>query len=167
MFLKEKALQKKIQTRFPSITEVKSQTLEELWQTQTLNQRTSLSMVIGMTLLTMVLAGIGVGGLTQMTTNHRKHELAIRMATGASQTRLLKLLFANTSWLLLMGLGLGFIVSVFGYDSVKAYVDKLPEFNWQAMLALDISLLLVVSLAVFWPAWQIIRRDPMQSLREE
>lgn len=161
------ALQQKIQTRFPSITDVRSQTLEDLWQLQTLNQRTSLYMVIGMTMLTMVLAGIGVGGLTQMTTNHRKHELAIRMATGASQTRLLKLLFASTSWLLLIGLGLGFILSVFGYDSVKTYVDRLPEFNWQAMIALDILLLLVVSLAMFWPAWQIIRCDPMQSLREE
>ena len=161
------ALQQKIQQRFPRLTEVKSQTLNELWLTQTLRQRTSLYMVIAMALLTTILAIIGVGGLTQMTTNHRKHELAIRMATGASQTRLLKLLFINASWLMVFGLGLGFVLSVLSYDYIQAYMTALPTFNWSAMIGLNISLMCVVSLAILWPAWKIIRRDPMQTLRDE
>ncbi|WP_448564708.1 ABC transporter permease [Thalassotalea ganghwensis] len=161
------ALQQKIQQRFPRITEIKSETLNELWSTQTLRQRTSLYMVIAMALLTTVLAIIGVGGLTQMTTNHRKHELAIRMATGASQARLLKLLFVHASWLTALGLGFGFILSVFSYDYIQAYMTALPPFKWSAIISLNISLVAVVSLAILWPAWQIIRRDPMQTLRDE
>lgn len=161
------ALQQKIQARFPRISEVKSETLHELWLTQTLRQRTSLYVVLAMTLLTMILAMIGVGGLTHMTTNHRKHELAIRMATGASQGRLLRLLFKSSSWFIIIGLGLGFILSVFSYEYMAQYMTALPNFNWYAMLTLDIVLLAVVSLAILWPAWNVIRRDPMQTLRDE
>lgn len=161
------AIEKAIQAKYPGVGEVTSQTLNELWYRQTETQRTSLSITIGMTLLTILLACIGVGGLTHMTTNHRKHEIAVRIATGAAQSRILKMLFSQMAWMLLIGLGLGFAISVLSYDLLKFSIAQLPSFDWHAMVALNILLISVVCVAIALPAWQIIRNDPMKSLREE
>ncbi len=156
-----------LKAQFPRFTNLQVTSLDEIWQTQTLNQRVSLWIVITMTGLTLLLAAIGVAGLTQMTTNHRKYELAVRMATGAKQIRLLNFILKDAVWMLLIGLGLGFIMSVFIYLQLTQHLDILPEFNWIAMSVLDIGLIGVVLLSVFMPAWRVISGDPMQALRQE
>ena len=102
-----------------------------------------------------------------MTTNHRKYELAVRMATGAKQASLVSFILKDALWMLVIGLGLGFVVSVLGYQQIRLYLDMLPDFNWLAMLALDTGLIAIVLLSVFMPAWRVISADPMQALRQE
>jgi predicted permease len=153
--------------KFPRFSNVRVESLEGVWQQQTLNQRVSLWIVLSMTALTLLLAAIGVAGLTQMTTNHRKYELAVRMATGAKQLKLVSFILKDALWMLVIGLGLGFIISVFSYEQLQNNLDMLPAFNWLAMSVLDLGLIVIVLLSVFIPAWRVISSDPMQALREE
>ncbi len=153
--------------QFPRLSNLQVMSVDDIWQQQTLNQRVSLWVVLTMTGLTLLLAAIGVAGLTQMTTNHRKYELAVRMATGAKQSRLVHFILKDALWMLIIGLGLGFVVSVLGYQQIQQQLEMLPEFNWLAMTALDSGLIAIVLLSVFMPAWRVIRADPMQALREE
>ena len=153
--------------KFPRFSNVRVESLEGVWQQQTLNQRVSLWIVLSMTALTLLLAAIGVAGLTQMTTNHRKYELAVRMATGAKQLKLVNFILKDALWMLIIGLGLGFCISVFGYEQLQNYLDMLPAFNWWAMSILDIGLIAIVLLSVLVPAWRVISADPMQALRED
>ncbi|MCO4799564.1 MAG: ABC transporter permease [Colwelliaceae bacterium] len=153
--------------KYPRFSNVRIQSFDDIWQEQTLNQRVSLWIVLTMTALTLLLAAIGVAGLTQMTTNHRKYELAVRMATGAKQIKLVGFILKDALWMLIIGLGLGFIISVFGYEQLQNKFDMLPAFNWLAMSGLDMGLILIVMLSVFIPAWRVISADPMQALREE
>jgi ABC-type antimicrobial peptide transport system permease subunit len=153
--------------QFPRLVNLQVRSLEEIWQQQTLNQRVSLWLVLAMTGLTLFLAAIGVAGLTQMTTNHRKYELAVRMATGAKQMRLVKFILKDAVWMLVVGLGVGFIASVLSYQQLEQHLDILPSFNWLAMSLLDIALIVLVMLSVIMPAWRVISADPMQALRQE
>jgi len=153
--------------KFPRFSNVELRTLEDIWQEQTLEQKVSLWVVIAMTGLTILLAAIGVAGLTQMTTNHRKYELAVRMATGAKQSRLVRFILKDALWMLVIGLGLGFALSVFGYEQLQNSLTMLPDFNGVAMSILDIGLTIIVLLSVIIPAWRVIRTDPMQALRED
>ncbi|MFT6207936.1 MAG: putative permease [Colwellia sp.] len=153
--------------KFTRFSNVRVESLESIWQMQTLNQRVSLWIVLSMTALTLLLAAIGVAGLTQMTTNHRKYELAVRMATGAKQLKLVNFILKDALWMLIIGLGLGFCISVFGYEQLQNYLDMLPAFNWWAMSILDIGLIAIVLLSVLVPAWRVISADPMQALRED
>ncbi|NQZ89959.1 MAG: ABC transporter permease [Colwellia sp.] len=153
--------------KFTRFSNVRVESLEGVWQQQTLNQRVSLWIVLSVTALTLLLAAIGVAGLTQMTTNHRKYELAVRMATGAKQLKLVNFILKDALWMLVIGLGLGFIISVFSYEQLQNHFEMLPEFNWLAMSVLDIGLIAIVLLSVFIPAWRVISADPMQALREE
>ncbi|MBL4941432.1 MAG: ABC transporter permease [Colwellia sp.] len=154
-----------LKRQFPRLANLQVTSLSDIWQQQTLNQRVSLWVVLAMTGLTLFLATIGVAGLTQMTTNHRKYELAVRMATGAKQMRLVNLIVKDALWMLVVGLGLGVIVSVLSYQQIEAQLAMLPSFNWLAMLLLDLGLIIIVLLSVIVPAWRIISSDPMQALR--
>jgi len=153
--------------KFPLLSNIEIRSLEDIWQNQTLNQRVSLWIVLAMTCLTLLLAAIGVAGLTQMTTNHRKYELAVRMATGAKQSLLVKFILKDALWMLVIGLGLGFAISVFGYEQLKNNLTMLPEFNGLAMSLLDLGLVVIVLISVIIPAWRVISSDPMQALRED
>eukprot|EP00487_Bulimina_marginata_P001780 TRINITY_DN14207_c0_g1_i1.p1 TRINITY_DN14207_c0_g1~~TRINITY_DN14207_c0_g1_i1.p1 ORF type:complete len:157 (+),score=28.41 TRINITY_DN14207_c0_g1_i1:192-662(+) len=84
-----------VKRQFPRLTNVDVESLNDIWKRQTLNQRLSLWIVLAMTGLTLLLAAIGVAGLTQMTTNHRKYELAVRMATGAKQAKLVNFILKD------------------------------------------------------------------------
>ena len=156
-----------VKRQFPRLTNVDVESLNDIWKRQTLNQRLSLWIVLAMTGLTLLLAAIGVAGLTQMTTNHRKYELAVRMATGAKQAKLVNFILKDALTMLVIGLGLGFIVSVLGYPQIAQNLEMLPDFNWSAMAALDAALIVIVLLSVIMPAWRVISSDPMQALREE
>jgi len=156
-----------IKRQFPRLANVRVRPLMEIWQQQTLEQRVSLWIVVAMTGLTLFLAAIGVAGLTQMTTNHRKYELAVRMATGAKQIKLVKFILKDALWMLVVGLGIGFIASVLSYQYLEQQLDMLPNFNWLAMSLLDLCLVAIVMFSVIIPAWRVISSDPMQALREE
>ncbi|PKG85372.1 ABC transporter permease [Colwellia sp. 75C3] len=160
-------LESELKRQFPRLTNLTIESLADIKQRQTLNQRLSLWIVLAMTGLTLFLAAIGVAGLTQMTTNHRKYELAVRMATGAKQARLVNFILKDALSMLVIGLGLGFIVSVFGYQQVSQNLEMLPDFNWLAMALLDAALTIIVILSVIMPAWRVISSDPMQALRAE
>ncbi len=160
-------LNKEVKRQFPRLTNVTVESLNDVWQRQTLNQRISLWIVLAMTGLTLFLAAIGVAGLTQMTTNHRKYELAVRMATGAKQAKLVNFILKDALSMLVVGLGLGFILSVIVYPKISQNLEMLPDFNWLAMAALDAALVIIVILSVIMPAWRVISSDPMQALREE
>jgi ABC-type antimicrobial peptide transport system permease subunit len=160
-------LTSEVKRQFPRLTNIDIQSLADIWKTQTLNQRLSLWIVLAMTALTLFLAAIGVAGLTQMTTNHRKYELAVRMATGAKQAKLVNFILKDALVMLIAGLGLGFIISAFGYPKIAQNLEMLPDFNWLAMAALDAALVVIVILSVIMPAWRVISSDPMQALRED
>ncbi|MCW8832299.1 MAG: ABC transporter permease, partial [Colwellia sp.] len=160
-------LDTELKRQYPRLVNLEVTPLQDIWARQTLNQRVSLWVVLTMTGLTLFLAAIGVAGLTQMTTNHRKYELAVRMATGAKQAKLVNYILKDALGMLVVGLGLGFIVSVLGYVQIQQYLEMLPEFNWLAMTVLDSALVAIVILSVITPAWRVISSDPMQALREE
>ena len=69
--------------------------------------------------------------------------------------------------MLVIGLGLGFSLSVFGYEQLQNNLTMLPDFNGLAMSILDVGLILIVVLSVIIPAWRVISSDPMQALRED
>ncbi|GHG00454.1 FtsX-like permease family protein [Thalassotalea marina] len=160
-------LNQKLQELYPKLDNFEVKSLNEVWQDLTKDKRISLAVVLTMTALTLLLAAIGVAGLTQMTTNHRKYELAVRMATGAKQRSLVALILKDAVLMLALGLGVGFILSVFGYEYIQQQLSMLPSFDWLALAILDVGLLSIVVLSVLLPTWQVIKHDPMQALREE
>ena len=159
-------LLKKIETAFPGF-KASFTSMEEVIHAQTRMQRLSMWMTLSVCLLIITLAAIGISGITQMSSNNRKFELAVRMATGANQIRLIKLIVQDASLMLLLGLGAGFIINVFAHQFFQTQIKTLPDFNWAIILILNTCLIAIVLASVIIPAWRVIKKDPMQVLREE
>jgi predicted permease len=126
-------------------------------------------MVAAMGLMGMFLALIGLYGLVSYAVSRRTREIGIRMAIGAAQGEVLRMVlrqgFALTAW----GLGAGLILSVAAQQALGA---AFPGGSGQsidvvAYPLLMSAILLVTMLAAYIPARRAARVDPLLALRHE
>lgn len=117
--------------------------------------------------LALVLACIGIYGITAYSVSQRTNEIGIRMALGAEPGRMLRMVLSEASWLTLIGVvaGLGGALALGRVIANLLYGLK----AWDPLtLAGSAVLLLAVALAAGWvPAHRAARVDPMQALRHE
>ena len=150
----------------PRLGELRVDSMSERWESVTQATRLNMVVVAGLALLTLVLAVIGVSGLSQMTAGQRSYELAVRMATGAKQARLLQLLMKESLWMLIIGLSLGAIAGVLAYQYMLGLFENAPSLDWSATIGINVLLTFAMLVSVAIPGWRIIRKDPMRTLRE-
>ena len=142
-------------------------TLDLRRQLATIGVRIGGTFVGAFGLLALVLAAIGVYGVTSYTTNQRTHEIGIRLALGASRTDVLRMIVGRGILLtvvgLVIGLGLSFGVTRF-LGSLLLGVS-----STDALTFVGVGLLLgaVVLVACVIPARRAMRVDPNQALRYE
>jgi predicted permease len=142
-------------------------TLDLRRQLATIGVRIGGTFVGAFGLLALVLAAIGVYGVTSYTTNQRTHEIGIRLALGASRTDVLRMIVGRGIVLtvvgLVIGLGLSFGVTRF-LGSLLLGVS-----STDALTFVGVALLLgaVVLVACVIPARRAMRVDPVQALRYE
>jgi len=150
----------------PRLGELSVASMDERWENITQATRLNMIVISGLAVLTLVLAIIGVSGLSQMTAGQRSYELAVRMATGAKQVRLLQLLMKESLWILIVGLSFGAIAGVAAYQYILGLFENAPSLDWTATIAINIALALAMLISVAVPGWRVIRKDPMRTLRE-
>ena len=146
--------------------EVRVESMQQRWDSITEATRLNMYVVAGLAVLTLVLAAIGVSGLSQMTASQKRYELAVRMATGAKQSKLLNLLLKDSALMLLVGLGLGVLMAIGAYQIMLDYFDSAPAFNWFVTASINTVLAVVMLASIAIPGWMVIRKDPMRVLRE-
>jgi putative ABC transport system permease protein len=117
--------------------------------------------------LALLLAMIGLYGVTSYGVARRRNEIGIRMALGAQQSRVLCTVLGELAILIGIGLaiGLGATISVTHFIAGFLYGVKAND-PWILSLAAAI-LALVAAMAGFLPARRASRLDPMDALREE
>jgi predicted permease len=142
-------------------------TLDLRRQLSTLAVRIGGTFVGAFGVLALVLAAIGVYGVTSYTTSQRTHEIGIRLALGASRGQVLRLILGRGIMLtvlgLVIGLGLSFGVTRF-LQSLLLGVGSTDALTFAAV-ALVLSAVVLVACLI--PARRAMRVDPMQALRYE
>ena len=142
-------------------------TLELREQIASFPQRIAGTFVGAFGLLALVLAAVGIYGVTAYTTRQRTHEIGIRIALGASKQEILRLVLGHGLRLTLIGVGLGLAVS-FGLTRFLGTL-LLGVTSTDALTFSSVAVLLcvVALLACFIPALRAMRLDPMVALRYE
>jgi predicted permease len=124
-------------------------------------------------LLAQQLASIGLFGVLAYAVSQRTHEIGIRMALGASQTDVMKMIVKQGMALAVIGvvLGLGGAYVLTRYLESKMNLSKMLfgiKPTDPLTYALMAVLLTVVALiACYWPARRATKVDPMIALRCE
>jgi ABC-type antimicrobial peptide transport system permease subunit len=126
----------------------------------------------GIGLFGLVLAAIGLAGVTAYAVAQRRREIGIRMALGARKAQVLRLVLREGAALVGAGTILGFL-GAFALAKMlsaltNAFVDALKVGTNDPRLLLGAPLLLaaLALLACYVPARRAAKIDPLKALRE-
>ncbi len=162
-----KTVENAIHDQNPDLAVFDLTTLELREQIASFPQRIAGTFVGAFGLVALILAAVGIYGVTAYTTRQRTHEIGIRMALGASKQDILRLVLGQGLRLTLAGVGLGLAVSF----AVTRYLGTLllGVTSTDALTFSSVVILLcaVALLACFIPASRAMRLHPTVALRYE
>jgi ABC-type antimicrobial peptide transport system permease subunit len=142
-------------------------TLDEREQLASFVQRLAGTFVGAFGLLALVLAAVGIYGVTSYTTRQRTHEIGIRMALGAERGDILQLVLGRGLRLTVIGVLLG-LSAAFALTRFLSS-ELLGVKSTDALTFSSVALLLcaVTLAACYIPARRAANVDPMVALRHE
>ncbi len=145
------------------------------------NQVNSLLFIVKVTTMTyagiglygLILAAIGLAGVTAYAVVQRTKEIGIRMALGARRTDVLRLVMREGTWMVAAGTAFGFAAAYGAVRAMSTYLAALSTVLQTSiadpLLVLGAPVLLgaLTLAACYWPARRSTKIDPLAALREE
>ena len=116
--------------------------------------------------LALLLAALGLYGVTSYGINRRRAEIGIRMALGAKGSDVVRLVLGRVALLVAMGIAAGAAMSLWASRFVEALLYGLEPRDPSTFIAAALVLAAVGLLAGGLPAWRATRIDPSTVLRE-
>jgi putative ABC transport system permease protein len=116
--------------------------------------------------LALLLAAIGVYSVMSYSVAQRTYEVGVRMALGAQQQHVLRMILGHGFRLVLVGVGLG-VMMAFGVTRVISHLlFGVSATDPQVFLSVPLLLIAVATLAIYVPARRALKVDPIDALRE-
>jgi predicted permease len=166
-------IRSKIASIDPNLTIFNVQTLSEYLDRSRSSTRFSVQKYGGIGVFGLVLAAIGLAGVTAYSVAQRRKEIAIRMALGARRAQVLRLVLREGTALVSIGTVLGFLGAMTMAKILSAltniFVEALKVGTNDPRLLVGAPLLLaaVAMLACYVPALRATKIDPLKALRQE
>jgi putative ABC transport system permease protein len=117
--------------------------------------------------LALMLAMIGLYGVMSYNVARRRNEIGIRMALGAEQSRVLRMVLREVAILIAIGLAIGLGAAIGTTRFVESFLYGMKPNDPRTLFLSAGVLALVAALAGFLPARRASRLEPMTALREE
>jgi predicted permease len=118
-------------------------------------------------ILALVLTSIGLFGVISYMVSQRTHEVGVRMALGASQHEVLKLVVGHGLTMALIGLAVG-LAATFGLTRfLSSLLYGIQPSDPATLLGVSVGLIFTASLACYIPARRAMSVDPIVALRYE
>jgi putative ABC transport system permease protein len=143
------------------------ESMEELMSGSLAQQRFNTLLLGIFALLAMILASVGIYGLTAYTVGQRTHEIGIRMALGAQKRSVLCLVLGDGAKLVLSGILIGLLGGFALTRLMRSMLFEVKPTDPATYAAVAVLLAGVALLACYAPARRAARVQPMSALRHE
>jgi ABC-type antimicrobial peptide transport system permease subunit len=130
-------------------------------------QRSSAGIAGALGVLALLLSAIGVYGVVAFAVTSRTREIGLRMAVGASRTKVLWDVIRDAVRLAVPGLAVGVVLSAGAAAGFRSELFGLSPLDPVSFGAATGSLFLVILFASLVPARRASGIDPMEALRSE
>ena len=118
-------------------------------------------------ILALILASVGLYGVTSYFVALRTGEIGIRMALGATRSSVVSMVLSGALWQILFGLALGIPAALFAGHLMASQLFGVGEYDPLALAGATLVLALCAAVAGFLPARRAASIEPMQALRTE
>jgi macrolide transport system ATP-binding/permease protein len=151
----------------PNLTIVKFQTFQQQIDDRFIEERLIARLTSLFGLLALLLAAIGLYGVTSYTVVRRTPEIGIRMALGAARSRVIGTVMRGAMLQAIAGLAIGIPVAIFCVRYVKSQLYEITSVNVPVMAIAIGVLVLTAAIAGIFPARRAASIDPVRALRVE
>ncbi|HVT37637.1 MAG TPA: ADOP family duplicated permease [Gemmatimonadaceae bacterium] len=118
-------------------------------------------------LLALLVAAVGVYSTLAYTVSQRTHEMGVRVALGARETHILRLVVGEGVRVVAVGVAAGAVIALALGRLVASMLYDTSPHDPAVLVASAVVLLGVAVVACLVPAWRATRADPMTALRAE
>jgi ABC-type antimicrobial peptide transport system permease subunit len=133
-----------------------------------LDQRRAVAQMTGLFgLLALVLAAVGLYGVTAYTVERRTSEIGVRMALGANRGNVVRLVLRGAFQQVLVGLAIGIPISIGTGHLIAAQLYQVKTWDPVVLTASIVALGLCALVASVIPAQRAASINPVQALRTE
>jgi len=142
-------------------------TMQELMADSLARRRLTLTLLAAFAGGAILLAALGIYGVTAYMVTQRQQEIGLRMALGASRANVLRLVVGQGMSLMVAGLGAGLVLSLGLTWVLGSLLFSVRPYDPLSLAAAAGALALVALIACSLPAWRATRVDPLVALRYE
>ena len=118
-------------------------------------------------ILALILASVGLYGLTAYSVERRTNEIGIRMALGADRVNVLKLILRGAFLQIAIGLAIGISATVLGGRAMATQLFGVKPYDPRILLITTAVLSIAAFIAAVVPARRAASLEPMHALRTE
>ena len=151
----------------PELPVADLQTMENVLSLQTAPRRTQTAVLALFAGMATLLAAIGIHGLLSFGVSQRRQEIGVRIALGASRSRVLRLVLSESALLAGIGCAVGLwaaYAAARGFDTLLAGVQPNDPWTYGGAVLMAAAMTLTGSLI---PALRALKVDPASALRAE
>jgi predicted permease len=142
-------------------------TMNDVLATSIASQRMSMLLLTAFAAVALLLAMIGIYGVTAYYVAHRTQEIGIRIALGAQVGDVMKLVLKNGVVLALIGVGLGTAGAFALTRLMTSLLFAVKPTDTATFVTVSLCLLVTALLASYLPARRATKVDPLVALRYE
>ena len=117
--------------------------------------------------MALLLGVVGLYGVITYSVSQRTREIGVRMALGAEQGSVYRLILKEAGWLVAVGIGVGAVGSVAAATLARNLLFGVSSWDVQTIVAVAVLLVIASASASFLPARRAVSVNPVEALRSE
>lgn len=127
--------------------------------------RAAAALMGGFSLLALLLASLGVYAVVAFTVERRTQELGIRLALGATRSRIIGMVLVKSLVIVALGVAAGLTLAVPAMRGLEGMLFGVRAVDAITFIQATLLLLVAAAGAAFLPALRAARADPVEALR--